>query len=149
MMRFLTFVVVAFWMLHLPFWVCNLGSTLGVHLCSKFTFRAAITLTYVNAALNPFLYSLLSTDCAKCSCSWLTNSFLCAPIKCMLYICCPSRDEFDDSNSLSDDDDDNYVRARPANVAGSQGWHRESYPCFVHDIASERTFLFLSFTFKC
>ena len=55
-------------------------------------------------AVNPFLYSLLSTDCAKCGCGWLTDSWVCTPVKCMLYLCCPSCDNFDDSNSLSDDD---------------------------------------------
>ena len=88
MMRFLTYVISAFWILHSPFWFCNLSDTFGWYGCSRSFLHFAIILTYVNAALNPFFYALLSVDCAECSCSCLTGSFLCEPVRCLIFLFC-------------------------------------------------------------
>ena len=65
MMRFLTYVVMAFWLLHFPFWCCNLSSTFQLYEFPRSFLHLSIIMTYFNAALNPFLYALLSVDCAR------------------------------------------------------------------------------------
>ena len=118
MMRFLTYVVLAFWILHLPFWCCNLGSTFEIYEFPRSFLHFSIILTYVNAALNPFLYALLSVDCARCSCACIADSLICEPIRCLIFLFCscdpttaPSMSSHSNQNNLNkgDQDDDGDV----------------------------------------
>ena len=118
MMRFLTYVVLAFWILHLPFWCCNLASTFEINEFPRTFLHFSIILTYVNAALNPFLYALLSVDCARCSCSCIADSLIWEPIRCLMFLFCscdpttsPSMSSQSNQNNLDqgDQDDDGEV----------------------------------------
>ncbi|XP_063711871.1 somatostatin receptor type 2-like [Symsagittifera roscoffensis] len=118
MMRFLTYVVLAFWILHLPFWCCNLGSTFEIYEFPRSFLHFSIILTYVNAALNPFLYALLSVDCARCSCACIADSLICEPIRCLIFLFCscdpttaPSMSSHSNQNNLDkgDQNDDGDV----------------------------------------
>ena len=56
--RVVACLVLVFWVLHFPFWVCQIWAIFGTagKTCSNYWKEIAIVLTYVHAVVNPLLY---------------------------------------------------------------------------------------------
>ena len=99
--KFLSIITIVYWLFHLPFWFSHMTRSLNIDIVPDNFHQIAIALTYLNAAIDPFLYTILTRKKAlKAVCCFL--KFICFTIFCELLYLVICSDVYDDEDEDED-----------------------------------------------
>ena len=109
--KFLSIFTIVYWLFHLPFWLSYMTRTFDLQVFPDNVHQFAIALSYLNAAIDPFLYTLLTRKRALKAVMCFFK-FICFTVFCeLLYLvaCSDIYDEYSESEL-----------ANPENVLGNR-----------------------------